>query len=307
MSLILKPSALSSDKPIFCMLYGQPGAGKTSLAISSDSPLLIDFDHGLHRVRKKHQVPSVQVNTYDDMLEVFGDPDIAQFKTIVIDTAGKMIESLGEKLCKVNPKYRSSDGTFSIKCWGVIKNNFQNLLIKLRELNKNVIFVAHEKEEKDGDKKILRPDIAGSSGKDIIKDLDLLGYVEMIGNKRTVSFAPCERYYAKNSANLANWIEIPNNDLENTFFKKCIMKKIRESREQDNIEALEYEQIVATQGAKIEDLQTIEQLNAIYAELLEEKSIWDSVFIWKRKLADKCKELNCAFNKETGAFEQCYN
>lgn len=48
-------------------------------------------------------------------------------------------------------------------------------------MGKSVIFVAHEREEKVGDEKQIRPEIGGSSAGDLIKELDLVGYMEAIG------------------------------------------------------------------------------------------------------------------------------
>ncbi len=63
------------------------------------------------------------------------------------------------------------------------KMEFNNLLKLIRRLNKSVLFIAHEKEEKNGEDKIIRPDVPGSSGADLIKDLDFVGYMEAKRNQ----------------------------------------------------------------------------------------------------------------------------
>ena len=68
-------------------------------------------------------------------------------------------------------------------------------------MGKSVIFVAHEREEKNGEDKQIRPEIGGSSAGDLIKELDLVGYMEAIGKDRTISFDPCEKFYGKNTCN----------------------------------------------------------------------------------------------------------
>lgn len=76
-------------------------------------------------------------------------------------------------------------------------------------MGKSVIFVAHEREEKNGEDKQIRPEIGGSSAGDLIKELDLVGYMEAIGKDRTISFDPCEKFYGKNTCNLPARIKIP--------------------------------------------------------------------------------------------------
>lgn len=82
-SLIVQPSELQSNTPISCMIYGQPGCGKTSFAISSSKPILIDLDRGLHRVAKRNQCPSVQVDNYNQVLDIIASSEIEAFETIV--------------------------------------------------------------------------------------------------------------------------------------------------------------------------------------------------------------------------------
>ncbi|MFZ9341968.1 MAG: ATP-binding protein, partial [Candidatus Methylopumilus sp.] len=207
MTLIKKPNELTTSKiKLKGLIYGQPGIGKTSLALSSPKPLLIDFDNGLRRVAKQYQTDSVQIESYQNLLDIL-DQDISIYETIVIDTLGKMIDRIADWLAISNPKVKQADGQLSMKGWGNVKGEFQRLLKLLENKNKSVIFIAHEKEEKVGDEIMKRPDVAGSSGKDIVKELDFMGYMSMKGGKRTIDLAPNEAYYAKNSLGLNSFLE----------------------------------------------------------------------------------------------------
>ena len=50
MGLIKKPNELVVKTNLSALIYGQPGMGKTTLALSAPHPLLLDFDGGIHRV-----------------------------------------------------------------------------------------------------------------------------------------------------------------------------------------------------------------------------------------------------------------
>jgi hypothetical protein len=210
---------------------------------------------------------------------------------------------MGDYVALQNPKFKQGDGTLSMKAWGAIKVQFQTLSKTILNMNKSVIFVAHEKEDKDGDTRFVRPDVSGSSGKDIVKELDLMGYVEMKGNKRTVSFTPTEKYYAKNSLGLPAVIEIPDTANGNTFFKDQIMAAVA-SRKQHDAELLDkYNGLKTVIDAKIECIKDADTLNAVYEELKNLEVVWDSAIYCKHCISDTAKTLNAVFNKETKKFE----
>lgn len=303
MSLLIQPADLTCNQPISCMIYGQPGAGKTTLALSSDKPVLIDLDRGLHRVEKRFQCPSLQVESYQQILDLLKSGELAPFNTIVIDTLGKLVDRMGDYVALSNPKFKQGDGTLSMKAWGAIKVQFQTLVKTIFNMNKSVIFVAHEKEDKDGDTRFVRPDVSGSSGKDIVKELDLMGYVEMKGSKRTVSFTPTEKYYAKNSLGLPAVIEIPDTTNGNTFFKDKIIAAVADRKQHDAELLDKYNGLKNVIDAKIDCVKDVESLNEVYEEVKSLETVWDSAIYCKHRIADAAKALNAVFNKETKKFE----
>ena len=303
MSLLIQPADLANNQPISCMIYGQPGAGKTTLALSSNKPVLIDLDRGLHRVEKRFQCPSLQVENYQQILDLLKSGELAPFETIVIDTVGKLIDRMGDFVAIANPKFKQGDGTLSMKAWGAIKVQFSNLIKTIFNMNKSVIFVAHEKEDKDGETRFVRPDVAGSSGKDIVKELDLMGYIEMKSNKRTVSFTPSEKFYAKNSLGLPAVIEIPDTENGNTFFKDKIVAAVIRKRQQEAELLAEYESLKNVIEEKCSFITDIDSLNEVYAEMQGLQVIWDSQIYAKHLLKAKTDELKAVFNKETKKFE----
>ena len=253
MSLIKKPNELPVKKTVLGGIYGQPSLGKSTLALSMPRPLLLDTDGGLHRVQAEYRTDSVPVTSYDDILAVLKE-DLSNYDTIVIDTLGKLVDFMCEKASNENPKLLQADGTFSQKGWGVVKNYFKQLVKDLDRLDKNLIFVAHEKEEKQGDEKYIRPDVSGSSGKDIIKELDFLGYMEVVGKKRSITFMPSSKVYAKNSLGLDNYVEIPvlQKGDKNTFLTDYVLNPTIERRKNEFKANAEYEKILADAKKLIE-------------------------------------------------------
>lgn len=305
MSLIKKPNELTQSKiKLKGLVYGQPGIGKTSLALSAPKPLLIDFDNGLRRVSKQYQTDSVQIDSYQNLLDILTKENISNYETIVIDTLGKMIDRIGDWLAVSNPKVKQSDGQMSMKGWGNIKGEFQRLLKLLEGKNKSVIFIAHEKEEKTGDEVMKRPDVAGSSGKDIVKELDFMGYMSMKGGKRTIDLAPNEAYYAKNSLELNSFLEYAPLNGINDFLSKKIFEAYEEKLKEDEVLRKNYDILIANIEKTIVELKDLEGLNNYYLGFYNKhEKLWSSYLVEASLLKTKVEELGCEFDKKAGKFK----
>ncbi len=303
MNLLTTPQELKTSQIFKGLIYGQPGVGKSTLALSAPNPVCIDFDKGMKRVEPQFQTPSLQVETYQEVLDLLNSDEIESFETIVIDTLGKLIDRIGDYVAAENPKFRQGNGTMTMQGWGAIKGHFLNLLKLLESKNKSIIFVAHESEEKSDDKTIKRPDCSGSARKDIVKELDFMGYMEMAGNKRTISFSPSDKFYAKNSLGLNEYIEIPNTAKGNVFISEKIVRlTVQRLQEQSDLR-VQYDELKQLINSNISELKTVEEVNNYYQEMGKKDPIWDSVFYEKKLLADRIKELDIEFNKESKEFE----
>ena len=246
MSLIKKKNEIELPTSIVGCISGTPGIGKTTIALSAPKPLLLDTDRGIHRVQKEYRTDTVQVKKYQDILDVL-EEDLSDYETIVIDTLGELVNFMLKYFSELDKSLITRGGTYNIKIWGLIKTEFSNLKMKLQDLNKNLIFVAHTAEDKDGENKVYRMDVAGSTSKDIIKILDFLGFCEMVGKTRSISFSPSARFYAKNSIQLDDYIEIPTlkDGMPNTFLTDEVIEPTRQRRLAESEELQEIEKQLA--------------------------------------------------------------
>lgn len=258
MSKIKKPEELPVKQTVIGGIYGQPGIGKTTIALSFPKPLLIDTDNGLYRVQAEYRCDSVPVESYQDVLDVLKE-NLKDYDTIVIDTLGKLVDFMCEQIILDNPNLCQKDGTMSIKAWGIVKNMFKKFANDVQKLNKNLIFIAHERESSENDSRIIRPDVSGSAGKDIIKELDFLGYMEMVGKKRSISFSPSSKFYAKNSLGIKDYVEVSTlgNNQNNTFMTDFILKPTIERRKNEFKMISEYEALMK----QVDDIITKEGIN----------------------------------------------
>jgi broad-specificity NMP kinase len=308
MSIIFrKPCELNDNKPLQCLLYGKPGIGKTTMALSAPNPLLIDLEDGIYRVEERLRKTQLRVWDYQDLLDVLQDKDnlqeLMKFESIVIDPYGKLVLLIVDWLMKQNSSYKNVDGTMNLKGWGALKVQLGLLTRTLYSLKKNLIFVCHEIEDKDNQgNKYIRPQIAGS-GKDIISDIDLMGYIHIAKNKRVVGFSPSDEYNAKNSFDLNSVIEIPSTAKGNTFLVDNILQKINEKRVNQKELLEKYNRSINEFRKHLDMATTPNDFNVILGNLKEKEIIWDNMRIFKKSLKEKADSMGAVFSQDSQAFE----
>lgn len=311
MSMFKKPSELAYNSTIKALVYGQPGLGKSTLALSTPNPVLFDFDGGIQRVNGAFQCPTLQVQNWNEVLQALQELETQSndFKTIVIDTAGKMLDYMSTYIIQQDNRLGKRDGSLTLQGFGARKIMFINFLKRVSMMGKHVIFVAHEREEKDGDIRIVRPEIGGSSAGDLIKELDLVGYMQAIGNKRTISWTPQEKFYAKNTCNLPPMQEIPviidaqGKIIGHNEFMSNIFDNYDNYLKQETNTRKEYDELISEIEGEVACISDAEQANSYVLSMKDKKQIWDSNAHAKSLITDRCKELGLKFNKNTKKYE----
>lgn len=308
MSLFKKPNELRFNRTVRVLIYGEPGIGKSTLALSAPSPVLLDFDGGVHRVNGAHIVPTLQVENYEQVIEALKE-DLSDYQTIVIDTAGKMLDYMSAYIIKKNPKAASYDGSLTLKGFGARKQLFIDFLNNVSSLGKHVVFVAHGREEKKGEDRYVRPEIGGSSANDLIKELDLVGYMKAIGKERTIFWNPQEEFYAKNSCNLPDASKVPmiidadgNITGKNEFLTLVVGHRDNYMSSQEE-QRKSYDNLISAIGEEINAIDSVEKANQVRKNILEVTHIWDSKVKAGLMLNEKCNSLNIKYNKLKEMYE----
>lgn len=306
MSKIRKPHELNVTTTLKCLIYGQPGLGKTTFALSAPNPVLLDFDNGVHRVNSLHQTDTLQIESWDDVIKELGEGTFNAYGTIIIDTAGKMLDYISNYIIKHNPKMGRANGALTLQGYGERKSEFTSFIKKLSIMGKHIIFVAHEKEEKDNEVNYKRPEVGGSSGNDLYKELDLIGYMEAIGKKRTISFLPQEKYYAKNACGLNETIELPelSANVPNNFFTTQIVDTYKAALESRKGKIVVYNELMEVISAKIDSILDAGIANDVIDWAVNFKEhVWGSKIIASQRINEKAKELGLKFNPKTKKYE----
>jgi hypothetical protein len=195
--IIKATDLIEVNHPVF-MLFGQPGIGKSSLAYSMKDALLLDFDLGAHRASNRKD--TVQIASWADVVELMENRDaLAPYSSLVVDTVGRCLDAITNDIAEKEPK-KAPGGNLSQQGWGTLKSRFRTWVAQVKGMGKDLLFVSHDKEDKDGDLRVVRPDIVGGSYGEVMKNADFVGYLYMSGKDRVLDFNPTDRWVGKNPA-----------------------------------------------------------------------------------------------------------
>jgi hypothetical protein len=242
-------------------IYGQPGAGKTSLAFTTDAPLLLDFDQGAHRAANRKD--TVRVQSWSDVAGM-ASGDLDGYATVVIDTAGRALDSLTADIIRRNPK-AGRGGALTLQGYGTLKAEFVAWLKLLNGFGKDVVLIAHMDEQRNGDEIVERLDVQGGSKAEIYKAADAMGRVFVKGNVRQLDFSPREGSFGKNPGQL-DVLDIPHPDRDPAFLAGVIqsikdrLNELTEEQREAQIELAKWQQTIA-------DLASLEDFNGVMPKI----------------------------------------
>lgn len=199
---IIKKNDATPERPVIIVLYGTPGTGKTSVSTTAENPVLIDTDRGFDRAVQR--VDTLVATCWDDISKELNT--LKDYKTIVIDTAKAMLDDyLSAYAVSKDPKLANN----ALKRFGRMADDFKLFVNTIRSYGADLIFICHDKEEKDGDNFKHSPDCTGQSKDLLIRIADQVGYVCKENEKRVIKFEPRDNFTGKNVAKL-DTKEIPD-------------------------------------------------------------------------------------------------
>ena len=303
--MIVKPSEMKFEgKKLFIIVAGVPGIGKTTLALSAPKPLLIDLDKGIDRVETRYRTDTDVVSSYEELRSDLEKADLSPYETIVIDTGGKLLEMLKPVVIARDPKNAQTNGELSLKGYGAVKKMFNEFVTFVKSLNKHLVMVFHATEVADGETTKLRIRMEGKSRDEVWDSVDIGGFLEMRGNKRTIGFSNCDRYYAKGTHGIHGVYDIPTlaNGNNNTFLTDLINNVINDLTS-ENKEFTEYQELMRTLLPHITNADNAKLLNKAYEEVKKaEHKLTSKNELWNA-LNERAKALGLVYDKDRNVFD----
>lgn len=243
------------------LVYGAPGIGKTSLAFTAEAPLLLDCDRGAYR--SGFRGDSVQVEQWRDIASLTA-ADVADYKTIVVDTVGRLLDMMSADIIQRNPKMQGFGGALSLQGYGALKAAYATWLGALTSMGKDVVLVAHEREDKKGDDMIVRPDIQGGSYGEVFKRADGIAYMYRSGRQTVLDFSPTDRWIGKNAGGF-DPLAVPDFHQQRDYFAtviadtKAALNKLSEEQQRVVAEIDEWRE-------RVESASSPDEINALVGE-----------------------------------------
>jgi hypothetical protein len=135
------------SNPQAVVIYGAPGAGKTTIAATWPKPiLLIDFnDRGTDSISDEKSIDVAQVETLDELEALYWMlKDGSKYETVVFDTVTGMQDMIMDDISgkrSDNLKW----GSLTRKQFGEVVGECKKYITDFRDLDMNVLFLAQQR------------------------------------------------------------------------------------------------------------------------------------------------------------------
>lgn len=159
MAILLKRSGGITTEGVKLLVYGQAGAGKTSLIPSMPNPVVLSAEGGLLSIREA-DVPYIEITSLESLYEAYewvSGPDGQQFDSACLDSISEVAEVVLAHELKTNKDGRAA--------YGELNSKMASLIRAFRDLpGKHVLMTAKLEKSQDEMGRILySPSMPGKS------------------------------------------------------------------------------------------------------------------------------------------------
>ena len=158
MAINLKSTNTVSASNLKLLVYGQAGAGKTSLIPTLPKPIILSAEGGLLSI-SQHDIPFIEVTSMDALREAYSwllDSDEAkQFDSVALDSISEIAE-----VCFSKEKSIAKDPR---QAYGEMQTTMAELIRSFRDLPKHVMMTAKlEKAQDEMGRMMYSPSMPGN-------------------------------------------------------------------------------------------------------------------------------------------------
>lgn len=184
----IKSSPTLDPSKMTYLIYGSSGVGKTTFCAKLDSTLFLDTEEGT----RLQNVFKVDIPTWEVFVKSVDEICAKKhaFKTIVIDTIGRLILSCTRYCCNKFAITHPSDVEFG-KAYDVIKKTFDEPIHKLQHSGYGLWMVAHSvnkmvKPPIGNEYEFIEPDMPNFLKKAVLALCDFIFYATVEAKSETV-------------------------------------------------------------------------------------------------------------------------
>lgn len=160
MAINLKQTGALASNGVKMLVYGQAGAGKTSLIPTLPKPIVLSAEGGLLSIQDA-DLPYIEVCSMGDLREAYewltGSDEAAPYESVALDSISEVAEVVLGHEMKSNKDGRAA--------YGEMNTTMQELIRSFRDLpGKHVLFTAKlEKSQDEMGKLLYNPSMPGKS------------------------------------------------------------------------------------------------------------------------------------------------
>jgi len=292
---ITKASDPMPVKQLVVMVYAQPGSGKTSMGGTASKPLTLDFDHGAYR--SAFRPDTLEVDHWSDVSTLPPD-ELVDYDTIVVDTVGRALDKIQSHIIATDPKKANAAGSLTLQGFGDLKTTFIAWIKQLRELGKDIVLLAHDAEDKQGDNLIVRPDATGGSKNELVKVADAIGYMYRADKRTIVDFNPSDRWIGKNCAGFEP-MSVPDFAAAPSFLADVIQSAKDKLNEQTEAQR-EAANALADWQVRIQEATTADELTSLIGDAKQAPdAVRDNV---GKLMSQQAKAIGAKFDRDSGEY-----
>lgn len=158
MAINLKSTNTVSASNLKLLVYGQAGAGKTSLIPTLPNPVILSAEGGLLSI-SGHDIPFIEVTDMDTLREAYSwllnSDEAKQFDSVALDSISEIAE-----VCLSKEKSIAKDPR---QAYGEMQTTMAELIRSFRDLPKNVMMTAKlEKAQDEMGRMMYSPSMPGN-------------------------------------------------------------------------------------------------------------------------------------------------
>lgn len=298
------------------ILYGAPGVGKTTAALSDGAnganTLLLDLERGVGRTKPVHRMNAMVLtaDNYEEVKAGLNTPEAAKAETIVIDTCGALVDFIKDWVFRTKDAARTRTGEWNgLKGFGFVKAEMDSFTNHIKNvLHKNVVYIFHcdEKADKDGNA-VQRLRCEGAFRNTVWTGIDFGGYIQMLGNQRVACFSPMQEYFAKGCHGIEGQIPIPNlaPGAKNDFLQRIFDTARKNMQaEQDELGPLmdQYNKVMEVIRNAIENITDVASANSVAADIPTMPHVLTSKAEASAMLKEKTKSMGLQWSSKANGY-----
>lgn len=199
----------NKSKYLKILVYGMPGVGKTVFTATAPKPLIIDIENGAHSINNHPELKDAQALEFKSIFQVeqlikyLGDraPQLDDFETVVVDSFSELQKRDLDEIVRAEAAKDSARNKYLPigPDYNVNTEHMRQIASALRDLDRHIIVTCHVKEEKDDNtgRLLVRPNLTPKLAGTLAGIFDVVGYMSMQDQTRTLQVHPTNTVTAK--------------------------------------------------------------------------------------------------------------